>query len=146
MKSLLTPQESGKLVRAVRTGMWQWTQETLAEFSGVSLSVVERVERGVKASDESYRRIAQALGWHAEAFLEPRERLSFQEALLATTLWFSKHYVVPVRPLKTQPQIAELAARGDQFAGRQAEDIDLRDHRCLRYSSNRSGDCSVPRG
>ena len=88
--------------------MWQWTQETLAEFSGVSLSVVERVEGGVKVSDESCRRIAQALGWRAEAFLEPRERLSFQEALLATTRWFSKHYVVSVHPLKTQPQIAEL--------------------------------------
>ena len=39
----------------------QWKKETLASFASVSLSTVERIERGERVSSESLDRVAAAL-------------------------------------------------------------------------------------
>ncbi len=49
----------------------QWKATTLADFSRVSLSTVERIERGDKVSDEALDRVAQSLGYEGRAFTNP---------------------------------------------------------------------------
>src|SRR3546814_8970009 len=67
------PELVGFFVVLVR-GLRQWKQSTLAEFAGVSLTTVERVERGEKVRDESLDRIAEALGYESGYFTSPRTR------------------------------------------------------------------------
>jgi len=40
-----------------------WKQETFASFAGVSLSTIERVERGEKVRNESLDKIAETIGY-----------------------------------------------------------------------------------
>src|SRR5258708_19592950 len=60
-------------------GLRQWKTTTLADFARVSLSTIERIERGEKVSDEALDRIAQAFGYAAGYFTTPRLPLSAEE-------------------------------------------------------------------
>ena len=59
-------------------GMLGWKKGTLASFAGVSLSTVERIERGEPVSAECLDKVASALGQPA-AFTEPRVPLTAEE-------------------------------------------------------------------
>jgi len=58
-------------VRSVRN-LLRWKQQTLADFAGVSLSTVERVERAEKVGDEYLDRIAVGLHYERGLFTTPR--------------------------------------------------------------------------
>jgi transcriptional regulator with XRE-family HTH domain len=55
----LTPEEIGVLVRTVRV-MQGWTQETLAELSGLQTRTIQRVEQGQPSSLDTRRALARA--------------------------------------------------------------------------------------
>ena len=93
-------------------GILGWKQRALASFANVSLSTVERIERAEAVSAVSLDRVAVALGQQPGAFSEPRflatgreleQRIEDSTAIFRDKMW------VPVRPLRTQPQVASLA-------------------------------------
>jgi transcriptional regulator with XRE-family HTH domain len=102
-----TPEEIGDLVRRVRK-MMGWKMETLADFAQVSLSSVERVERGVKASEEVYRRLALALHFQPDDFIRPRRVASVEEAVEKALKFFEGRVIVPAERLCRRPQLARL--------------------------------------
>lgn len=56
---LLTPAELGLCVRLFRE-MRQWSQEQLAEISGLNVRTIQRVEQGLAASLDTRRALAGA--------------------------------------------------------------------------------------
>ena len=103
----LTPNEIACFVRNVRRDLG-WKQYALADLAGISLSSLERVERGVKVGEETYRRLAKALGQAEDAFLTPKVRRSTEDAFRETIKYLDQSFMVSVRPLRTQPQVREL--------------------------------------
>jgi transcriptional regulator with XRE-family HTH domain len=98
-------------VRWVR-GLHQWKQSTLAEFAGVSISTIERVERGEEVNDEALGRIAEALGYPRKYFTAPRRRLSTEEGAERLLETWGEIEPVSVAPLMTHRQIREAAQCG----------------------------------
>jgi transcriptional regulator with XRE-family HTH domain len=91
-------------VRSVRN-LLRWKQQTLADFAGVSLSTVERVERAEKVTDECLDRIAVGLHYEKGLFTTPRVPLSPEAA---TEAW-GNFVPVTVHRLSTQAAIRRLA-------------------------------------
>jgi transcriptional regulator with XRE-family HTH domain len=60
-------------------GLRHWKTTTLADFAGVSVLTVERIERGERVSDDALDRIAQAFGYEAGYFTTPRLPLGPQK-------------------------------------------------------------------
>jgi transcriptional regulator with XRE-family HTH domain len=106
----------------------QWKKETLASFAGVSLSTVERIERGGQVSARSLDRVAVALKQPKGAFTQPRVPLGLKATLnKLEEHWkqFEGRKPVDVRPLRTLPQIGELV-RAHMYlvdGGRLGEDL-----------------------
>lgn len=87
----------------------QWKATTLADFARVSLSTVERVERGDKVSDEALDLIAQALGYDAGAFTTPRLPIGPQRAAEQMVETYGHLEPVAVAPMKTHKAIRDAA-------------------------------------
>ncbi|MER9876933.1 helix-turn-helix transcriptional regulator [Mesorhizobium sp. M0195] len=87
----------------------QWKATTLADFARVSLSTVERVERGEKVSREALDRIAQALGYEAGAFTTPRLPIGADKAAEQLIETYGHLEPVPVAPMKTHKAIRDAA-------------------------------------
>ena len=102
------PELVGFVVRGAR-GLKNWKQSTLAEFASVSLSTVERVERGEKVSSEALDRIAEALGCGPGYFTAPRRRISADEVAEKFVDKYGELEPVRVKPLRAQRQVRELA-------------------------------------
>ena len=64
----------------LQRGMMGWKLETLAGFARVSLSTIERIERGETVSAESLDRVADALRQPPGAFTTPRVLFTSEEA------------------------------------------------------------------
>jgi transcriptional regulator with XRE-family HTH domain len=88
-----------------------WKQETLASFAEVSLSTVQRIERGDSVSAACLDKIALALGQKPGAFTEPRVPLTTEEFGKKVKEWtrpFRDLSPVNVQPLRKQTQIIRL--------------------------------------
>src|SRR5260370_8434023 len=90
-------------------GVRQWKTTTLAVFARVSLSTIERIERGEKVSDEALDRIAQAFGYAAGYFTTPRLPLSAEETATSVVETYSNLEIVPVGPMKTHRAVRDAA-------------------------------------
>lgn len=96
----------------MQRAMLGWKQDTLASFSQVSLSTIQRIERADRVSARSLDRVAVALHQKLGAFHKPRVPLTLEQLvrrLSESAEPFTDTTPVSVRPLRTQPQIAELA-------------------------------------
>lgn len=96
----------------LQRGMMGWKKETLAGFARVSLSTIERIERGQAVSAESLDRVAEALRQPPGAFTAPRIPSTSEEAwrrLEESAALFAETVAMAVRPLRGHRQIAELA-------------------------------------
>lgn len=102
-----TPGEIGGLVRQFRKIMGG-KKETLADFARVSLSSVERVERGIKAGEEIYRRLALALHFQPDDLIRPRSVASVDEALDKALKFFEGRIITSAERLCRRPQLARL--------------------------------------
>ena len=80
----------------------QWKATTLADFSRVSLSTVERVERAERVSDDALDRIAQALGHERGAFTTPRLPIGQHKAAEQLIETYGHLEPVAVAPMKTK--------------------------------------------
>lgn len=87
----------------------QWKATTLADFARVSLSTVERVERGDKVSEEALERIAQALGYQRGAFTTPRLPIGPEKAAEQMVETYGHLEPVAVAPMKTHKAIRDAA-------------------------------------
>lgn len=87
----------------------QWKATTLADFARVSLSTVERVERGEKVSEEALDRIAQALGHEPGAFTTPRLPIGPEKAAEQLIESYGNLEPVAVVPMKTHKAIRDAA-------------------------------------
>jgi transcriptional regulator with XRE-family HTH domain len=106
-----------EFVKLQRT-MLGWKQEALASFSGVSLSTIERIERGEAVSEASLDRVAIAIGQTSGAFTAPRVPLRGEELvqkIRENLAVFKNRKWVPVRRLQTQPQVSALARAHQKF-------------------------------
>ena len=89
-----------------------WKQVALASFAGVSLSTVERVERGEPVSNEYLDRIAIAFGYQKGDFTEPRVPMSANEFNSALSRWlapFEGRCWIDVEPIRKHRQIRNFA-------------------------------------
>lgn len=106
----------------------QWKKDTLVSLAGVSLSTLERIERGEQVSATSLDRVAAALKQPKGAFTQPRVPLGLKatlDKLVEYCKQFERVKPVNVRPLRTLPQIGELV-RADMYlvdGGRLGEDL-----------------------
>jgi transcriptional regulator with XRE-family HTH domain len=98
----------GFVVRWERS-LRNWKASALAGFAGVSLSTLERVERGEKVSDALLDKIAQGRGWafHETAPTQEPPRAAKTLADFADT--YGQLEIVPVAPMGTQRAIRKLA-------------------------------------
>lgn len=92
---------------ATRRRLYGWKQNTLADLAGVSLSTVERIERGEKVLPDALEKIGAALGWEPGYYTRPRAPLS--DAAMAAPQ-HADTAIVQVKPLVSQPQLRALAA------------------------------------
>lgn len=105
--------------------MYGWKKQTLASQAGVSLSTVERVERGEAVRTPSLEKLAVALNQQPDAFTKPRVRLSKKEALkglVNAMLPLLDTVPVKVAPLRTELQLRELATSELAIATSDIED------------------------
>jgi transcriptional regulator with XRE-family HTH domain len=103
------PELIGCCVFLARTAQ-RWKVATLADFAGVSISTVERLERGDKISSENVERIGLALGYPSGYFTAPRMPLSPDDAIQQLHDHYGHLVSVEIRPLNTQSQIRALAS------------------------------------
>lgn len=97
----------------LQRGQLRWKRGLLASMAGVSLSTIERVERGEVVRPDSLEQIAEALGQERDAFTRPRARLSEaeQQAWLERCLGFLKtHVPVKVARLSHERQLRALSS------------------------------------
>ncbi len=90
-------------------GLKNWKVSTLADYAGVSVSTVERVERGEKVSAENLDRIAVALGYETGKLHAPRIPLGADKATEDLIETYGYLEQVSVVPLKTQKAIRDAA-------------------------------------
>jgi transcriptional regulator with XRE-family HTH domain len=105
---------TGRFCRRWNRGLRQWKKSTLADFASVSVSTVERVERGEKVSEEALDKIAQGLGYEAGYFTKPRLRMGTNEAVASLMDTFGNMEAVSVAPMRTHRTIRE-ASQCDAF-------------------------------
>jgi len=96
------------LVRMGRS-MRGWKGQALADFAGVSLSTVERVERADGVSDASLERIGVALGYEPGDFTRERLPLSPEETYLSIERDWGGLVPVGVRPLSKESELREMS-------------------------------------
>ena len=86
----------------------RWKQSTLAEFAGVSVSTIERIERGEGASDEALDRVAAVFGHKPGTFTALRDPTSPEQK----SEWIeqlARAVPVPVKPFRNHAQVRQIA-------------------------------------
>jgi hypothetical protein len=96
------------LVRMGRS-MRCWKAQTLADFAGVSLSTVERVERAKAVSDAALERVGTALGYNPGDFTRERVPLSREETHASIERDWGGLVPVQVAPLSKETQLRALS-------------------------------------
>lgn len=106
---LLTPAELAaciKLFREIR----QWSQEQLAEISGLNVRTIQRVEQGSPASLDTRRALASAFEFEdVDALSKPFSIPSEADLKAAKEKFDRKHVTLAAIPLTTGKQLAKLA-------------------------------------
>lgn len=106
---LLTPTELGSCIRLFRE-MRQWSQEQLAEISGLNVRTVQRVEQGQAASLDTRRALARAFEFEDVDVLTKPFAIPTEEELKAQKEKFDReHVTLTAWPLTSGKQLAKLA-------------------------------------
>jgi transcriptional regulator with XRE-family HTH domain len=89
----LTPEEVGLLVKTLRSGHG-WTQETIAELSGLQTRTIQRVEQGQPSNSDTRRALARAFGiedlnyFNTLKSLPTAEEALRQKRNLIASIWY----------------------------------------------------------
>lgn len=106
---LLTPAELAVCVKMFRE-MRQWSQEQLAEISGLNVRTIQRVEQGLSASLDTRRALARAFEFEdIDALNKPFTIPSEEELKVAKEKFDREHVTLTAIPLTTGKQLAKLA-------------------------------------
>lgn len=120
---LLTPPELAKAIRTLRD-MRGWSQEQLAEISGLSGRTVQRVEQGVPSSLDARRALAAAFDCEdIDAFNKPYVIPTAEELAAAKERFEKEHVTLKVERIESSKQLARLAEGCDAFLF--SEGVDL---------------------
>lgn len=141
----LTPAELAAVVRMLRE-LRGWSQEQLAEISGLSARTVQRVEEGLPSSVDTRRALARGFGCEdIDGFNKPYVIPTADEMAAAKERFDKEHVTLKVEPIHSGKQLAGLAqgchaslfSEGVELSG-EAEELfaGLSDY-CREY-----GDCS----
>jgi transcriptional regulator with XRE-family HTH domain len=90
-------------------GLRQWKTTTLADFARVSVSTVERIERGERVRDDALDRVVQAFGYEAGYFTTPRLPLGAAETAASLVETYSHLEIVPLGPMTTHRAVRNAA-------------------------------------
>lgn len=105
---LLTPAEIGACIRQFRE-LRHWSQEQLAEISGLNVRTVQRVEQGDSASFDTRRALARAFDLNdIDALNKPFSLPTAEELQAAQAQFEHDHITLAVAPLTTGRQLASL--------------------------------------
>lgn len=102
------PERIAFFVRWVR-GNRQLKKQALASLAGVSLSTVERIERGEPVTPDLIDRVGQVLGYEPGYLTAPRAPLDPQTAIEGFVETYEHLQPVTVAPIRTHAQIRGLA-------------------------------------
>lgn len=105
---LLTPEEMAICIRLFRE-MRHWSQEQLAEISGLNVRTIQRVEQGESASFDTRRALARAFDCEdVDAFNKPFSIPSEEESRVAKEKFDRENITLALSPLTTGRQLAQL--------------------------------------
>lgn len=105
----LTPEELAILVRSFRE-MRQWSQEQLAEISGLSGRTVQRTEKGEPSSVDTRRALARAFGAEdIDMFNKPYLIPTAEDMAAAKEQFEKKHVTLQVERVTTGKQLGKLS-------------------------------------
>lgn len=105
----LEPTELAVLIKVFRE-MRQWSQEQLAEISGINTRTVQRVEQGVPASLDTRRALARAFDFEDIDFFNKHFTIPSEEQVAVEKEKFeNEHITLQAYPLTTGKQLAKLA-------------------------------------
>ncbi len=105
---LLTPEEIGRVVRAFRTE-FGWSQETLAELSGLTPRTIQRLEAGQPSSLDTRRAVGRAFRFEDIDWLSKPLAVPTQEQLRARREAFEReHLVLAAEPVDGRKLAAML--------------------------------------
>jgi transcriptional regulator with XRE-family HTH domain len=96
----------------LQRSFYGWKRETLAAVARVSLSTIERVERGERVRKSSLEKLALAMNQPQDAFTAERLPVSEAEAfaaLVQSFSWISDTVPVEVAPLRNERQLRAIA-------------------------------------
>jgi len=106
---LLTPAELAVCIKMFRE-MRQWSQEQLADISGLNVRTIQRVEQGLSASFDTRRALASAFEFEDIDALNKPFTIPSEEELRAVKEKFDReHVTLTAIPLTTGKQLAKLA-------------------------------------
>ncbi|MDG2524208.1 helix-turn-helix transcriptional regulator [Stenotrophomonas sp. HITSZ_GD] len=110
---LLTPAEVGACIRQFRE-LRRWSQEQLAEISGLNVRTIQRVEQGDSAGFDTRRALARAFDFDDIDVLNKPFSLPTAEELQAAQAAFERdHITLAVSPLTAGRQLAGLITTHD---------------------------------
>ncbi len=105
---LLTPAEIGACIRQFRQ-LRHWSQEQLAQISGLNVRTIQRVEQGETASFDTRRALARAFDLNdIDALNKPFSLPSDEELKSAQDQFERDHMTLAVAPVTTGRQLAGL--------------------------------------
>jgi len=105
----LTPQEVAACIRLFRETR-HWSQEQLAEISGLSVRTIQRVEQGDAASFDTRRALARAFEMgDIDTLNKPFSVPTAEELKAARDRFDEGHVTVVLSPLTSGRQLAKLA-------------------------------------
>jgi transcriptional regulator with XRE-family HTH domain len=119
----ISPKELALLVTLQRQGMG-WTQETLAEISGLTVRTVQRVEKGEASSVDTRRALARAFQIEdIDAFNKPHAFKSAEQLKQEAEEFQNKHMSLPVSVAAFGKQLADLAENAEMHCFQQPENV-----------------------
>lgn len=86
-----------------------WKQSTLADMAGISLSTLERIERGERVLPEALDRIGAAFGFEPGYYTAARRPLTPEELAQPENNPYPHIAIVKVSPLDNQAKLRSLA-------------------------------------
>ena len=105
---LLTPEEVATCIRQFRE-LRHWSQEQLAEISGLSVRTIQRVERGEAANFDTRRALARAFEFEDIDALNKPFSISTVEDLETAKAQFNRdHITLSLSPLASGRDLARL--------------------------------------
>lgn len=119
----LTPHELAGVVRTLRD-MRGWSQEQLAEISGLSPRTVQRVEEGVPSSLDTRRALAVAFGFEdVDAFNKPYVIPTAEEAAAAKERFEKEHVTLKASRIESGKELAALAVSANAWMFSEGTDL-----------------------